>query len=516
MPLSRRQFLLGGASAAVLAACSGGDDDDATPSTTASTIPVTVPTTAAGATPLAGPPFALGVASGDPDASSVVLWTRLLGAEGDQPVVWELAIDDEFASRAAAGVARAVDEDGHSVRVVADGLEADTWYWYRFTAGDHVSPIGRTRTTPSSGADADRLRFAFASCQDWQDGHYSAHEHLAAEDIDLVVFLGDYIYEGGPSTTSPRRHDGPEVISLADYRARYALYKSDPNLQAAHARAPWLTIWDDHEVDNNHAGARPVAGASATDFAARRAAAYRAWWEHNATRLPKPTTDSLEIHRSLTWGTLASFFALDGRQYRDGQACGGELAASCAEREDPARSMLGNEQEAWISEAMPASASTWNVLANQTMLSPAPVDLGVTTLFNMDQWDGYPAAQARMLDVLGRSGNPVVITGDIHASAVGDLRVGDAIVGTELIGTSLTSAFPEGLAAFFEDAARSSGALMADAVHRGYVLCEVTPSTFRADYRVVASVLESRSPISTSSSWKISAGTPGVSPVGTG
>lgn len=511
MSITRRSFLVGGASALVLAACSGDDDGGASAPTT-STIPVTVPTTAAAETPLAGPPFALGVASGDPDASSVVLWTRLLGAEGAHPVVWELAADGDFDELIAAGVASAVADDGHSVHVVAAGLEPDTWFWYRFTSGDHVSPVGRTRTTPASGAEADGMRFAFASCQDWQDGHYAAHEHLAAENVDLIVFLGDYIYEGGASTASPRSHGAPEVISLDDYRARYALYKSDPNLQAAHGRAPWLTIWDDHEVDNNHAGSRPDGGAPDTDFSARRAAAYRAWWEHNATRLPKPAADALEIHRTLEWGALASFFALDGRQYRDDQPCGGELAASCTEREDPARTMLGVEQEAWIGEAMPASTSTWNVVANQTILSPAPIDLGVTTLFNMDQWDGYPAAQQRMFEILGRSRNPVVITGDIHASAVGDIRVGDTTVGTELIGTSLTSEFPADLAGFFEDAARSNGAQMADAVHRGYVVCEVTPSTFRADYRIVESVLEPKSPISTSSSWTISAGTPGVQP----
>ena len=510
MSLSRRQFLLGGASALVLAACSG--DDDAAPSSTSTTTePVTVPTTEPAATPLAAAPFLAGVASGDPDAESVVLWTRLLGAEGEHPVVWELASDDAFASLVAAGVATATSEDAHTVHVVADGLADDTWYWYRFTSGEHVSPVGRTRTTPRSGAEAERLRFAFASCQDWQDGHYSAHEHLAAEDVDLVVFLGDYIYEGGPSTTSPRSHDGPEVISVDDYRRRYALYKSDPNLQAAHARAPWLTIWDDHEVDNDHAGTSPDDGAPpGVDFTARRTAAYRAWWEHHPTRLPRPMGDALEIHRALEWGALATFFALDGRQYRTDQPCGGSLAATCVEREDVEATMLGAEQEAWIAEVLPGSATTWNVVANQTVMAPSPIELGPATLFNMDQWDGYPAAQRRMLEVLAQTSNPVVITGDIHASAVGDIRLDDEIVGTELVGTSLSSEFPADLAPFFEGAAVGAGAKMADAIHRGYVVCEVTPTTFRADYRIVESVLVPQSPVSTSSSWQITAGTPGV------
>jgi alkaline phosphatase D len=508
VPISRRSFLLGGASAVVLAACSGDDDEAARPSTTTTT-EVTVPPTTAPATRLAADPFGLGVASGDPDATSVVLWTRLLGAEGEHDVTWTVTRGDTVV---AAGVERATPEDAHAVHAVVGGLDPDGEYQYSFTCGDFTSPIGRTRTAPDG--DAERLRFAFASCQDWQDGHYSAHEHLAAEDVDLVVFLGDYIYEGGPSSTSPRQHDSPEVIDLDAYRGRYALYKSDPNLQAAHARAPWLVIWDDHEVDNDHAGSNQDDGAPpGVDFTARRSAAYRAWWEHNATRLPKPTADALEIHRSLEWGSLVSFFALDGRQHRSDQPCGGGLGAACPERDDPAASMLGAEQEAWIAEAMPASASTWNVVANQTVMAPSPIAVGPTTIFNMDQWDGYPAAQRRMLEVLARSSNPVVITGDIHASAVGDIELDDAIVASELVGTSMTSEFPADLAPFFESAAVAAGAQMADATHRGYVVCDVTPTTFRADYRIVESVLVPQSPISTSSSWQITAGTPGVTPL---
>lgn len=506
MPISRRSFVLGGASAVVLAACTSGDDDGAAPTTTTTTTPGTTPTTTAPATPLAAEPFGLGVASGDPDATSVVLWTRLLGAEGDHDVTWEVRRDDTLV---AAGVERATAEDAHTVHAVATGLEPDTEYRYVFHAGAFTSAEARTHTAPDG--DAERLRFAFASCQDWQDGHYSAHEHLAREDIDLVVFLGDYIYEGGPSTTSPRQHDTPEVIDLDGYRGRYALYKSDPNLQAAHARAPWLVIWDDHEVDNDHAGTSPDDGAPVgVDLVARRTAAYRAWWEHNATRLPKPTGNALEIRRTLVWGSLASFFALDGRQHRSDQPCGGSLGASCPARDDPAATMLGAEQEAWIAEALPASTARWNVVANQTVLTPSPIELGPTTLFNMDQWDGYPAAQRRMLEVLARSTNPVVITGDIHASAVGDIRLDDAVVGVELVGTSLSSAFPADLAPFFEGAAEAAGALMADATHRGYTVCEVTPTAFRADYRIVESVLVPQSPISTSSSWEITAGAPGV------
>jgi len=491
MPISRRTFLVGGASALVLAACSG-DDDDGSASPASTTTSTTMPTTTAPAVPLTADPFALGVASGDPDATSAVIWTRLLGAEGDHDVIWEV---DGVGS----GVARATPADGHTVRVVVDGLEPGTWHDYRFRAGDFTSPTGRTRS-----ATGDELRFAFASCQDWRDGLYAAHEHLAAEDVDLVVWLGDYIYEGGSSDSGIRPHDGPACETLDQYRARYALYRSDPNLRAAHARAPWFVTWDDHEVVNNHT--REV-------DPARRAAAYQAWWEHMPTRLPKPSPTGFEIHRSLEWGALAAFFALDGRQHRTPQPCGGSIVPACAERDDPEATMLGAAQEAWIAEALPASTATWNIVANQTVMAQSPIDLGPTTLFNMDQWDGYPAAQRRMLEVLGRSTNPVVITGDIHASAVGDIRLDDGVVGVELVGTSISSEFPADLAPFFESAAVAAGAQMADATHRGYVVCELTAERLRADYRIVESALVASSPVSTSSSWEITAGTPGVRPL---
>jgi alkaline phosphatase D len=497
VPISRRGFLVGGASALVLAACSGDDDEDAAPSTTTSQ--VTTPSTTPPATPLASPPFGIGVASGEPNATSVVLWTRLLGAVGDHDVTWTVRQGDRIV---ATGLERATAEDAHTVHALATGLEPDSTYEYTFRAGEFTSPIGRTHTTPDGAGE--RLRFAFASCQDWRDGYYAAHEHLAVEDVDLVVWLGDYIYEGPSSDDGIRPHDGPACETLDQYRGRYAQYRVDPNLQAAHARAPWFVIWDDHEVQNNYT--------SAVD-ATRRGAAYKAWWEHMPTRLPKPTADALDINRTLEWGGLASFFALDGRQHRTGQPCGGGIVADCPERVESDGSMLGAEQEAWVADAMPASTSTWNVVANQTVMAPSPIDLGVTTLFNMDQWDGYPAAQRRMLEVLARTANPVVITGDIHASAVGDIHLDDEVVGVELIGTSISSTFPADLAPFFENAAVEAGALMADATHRGYVVCEVTPETFRADYRVVESTLVESSPVSTSSSWEITAGTPGVRPL---
>jgi alkaline phosphatase D len=493
VPISRRSFLVGGASALALAACSSDDDEASAPPTSTTTAAPT--TTSAPAVPLTADPFSLGVASGDPDETGAVLWTRLVGAEGDHDVIWEV---DEVGS----GVVRATPDDAHSVRVVVDGLEPDRWYDYRFRSGAYTSATGRTK----AAGDADRLRFAFASCQDWQDGHYTSHAHLAEEDVDLVVFLGDYIYEGGVSEIGVRQHTSEACTTLDLYRARYALYKGDPNLQAAHARAPWFSIWDDHEVQNNYA---------VTVDPARRAAAYQAWWEHTPTRLARPEGGALEIHRTLTWGGLATFFGLDGRQHRDDQACAvdGDLGAACPERDEPDRTMLGAAQEAWLAEGLASSDTTWNVLANQTIFSTASVPLGDVEIMNLDQWDGYPAARDRVLESLAAADNVVIVTGDIHASAVNDVRRGDDIVAVELVGPGMSSSFPAQYATIFEIAAQAAGAPMVDAKHNGYVVCEVTKRRMTAAYRYVDSVLEPTAGISTATEWQIDAGTPGVRPL---
>jgi alkaline phosphatase D len=495
VPISRRSFLVGGASALVVAACSGDDDDEAAPASSSSTTTPAPTTTTAPAVALAADPFGLGVASGDPDETGVVLWTRLLGAEGDHDVIWEV---DEVG----AGVVRATPDDAHAVHVVVDGLEPGRWYDYRFRTGPFTSPTGRTRA-----AGGDELRFAFASCQDWQDGHYTSHAHLAEEDVDLVVFLGDYIYEGGVSEAAVRPHTSEACTTLDMYRARYALYKSDLNLQTAHTSAPWFAVWDDHEVQNNDTGG--------TADPARRAAAYQAWWEHTATRLPRPEGGALEIHRTLTWGGLATFFGLDGRQHRDDQACDvdGDLGAACPERDDPNRTMLGAAQEAWLTDGLASSATTWNVLANQTIFSPASVPLGDVEIMNLDQWDGYPAARERALTSIAAADNVVIVTGDIHASAVNDVRRGDDVVAVELVGPGLSSSFPAQYANIFEIAAEAAGAAMVDAHHNGYVVCEVTRRHLTATYRYVDTVLAPTAAISSATEWRIDAGTPGVKPL---
>jgi alkaline phosphatase D len=235
-------------------------------------------------------PFTLGVASGDPDHASVVLWTRLAPAPlepdgGMRPdpvaVAWEVAEDEGMRKVVRAGTATATPGFGHSVHAEVDGLRPDRWYWYRFRAGDARSPVGRTRTLPDPAADPGALRFAFASCQHYEAGLFTAYEQMARDELDLVVHLGDYIYEGAGTDRQVRRHHGGrEILTLTDYRVRHSQYRSDPMLQAAHARCPWFLTWDDHEVSNNYAADRSnKRGVSTADFLARRAAGYQAYYE---------------------------------------------------------------------------------------------------------------------------------------------------------------------------------------------------------------------------------------------
>jgi alkaline phosphatase D len=465
--------------------------------------------------------FSLGVASGDPIPGGVVLWTRLapepLAGGGmppvDVPVRWEVASDERFRRVVRAGHATASPRWAHSVHVDVRHLRPDARYFYRFRVGDQVSPVGRTRTAPARG-HGDRLRFLFASCQNWQDGFWPAWAFAPQEDPDLVVHLGDYIYEGGANPAAVRQHNSPEITTLDAYRNRYGLYKGDPALQGIHAACPWVVTWDDHEVENNYAGLLPQVPAEAPGFAARRAAAYQAWWEHQPVRLPPPTGPDLRIYRAVDWGKLARFHVLDTRQYRADQACGtNDIAPTCDERTAAGRTLLGVEQEAWLGRSLRKSRATWDVLANQIVITAMPLG---GPIFNLDQWDGYADARARFFDQLtaAGTGNPVVITGDIHAAGVGDL-VGEnsdgtpstQVRGTELVGTSISSGFPADLV---DVAEQLIGALphvrWVDARHRGYVRCDVDRNRLVASYQQAQTVLQPDAPVTTSRAWVVEAG----------
>lgn len=481
---------------------------------------------------IAAYPFTLGVASGDPLADRVVLWTRLApeplapdGSGGMAPepftVFWEIANDENFSSIVRAGAAVADPSLAHSVHVDVNGLAPDRWYFYRFHADGYVSPTARTRTMPAFDSSPSLLRFASASCQSWVQGYYTAHAGLAAEDIDFVSFLGDYIYENG-STGPVRSHDGPRIENLAGYRNRYGLYKGDPNLQAAHLGRPWIMTWDDHEVTNNYAGvfADENAAPSPTPFLELRAAAYQAWYEHQPVRLLPPKGSSYRIYRDFAFGDLIKFFALDTRQYRTDQECGDELNAKCPGFPNPDGQMIGAAQEAWLFDGLERSSSLWNVMAQGVVFAPTPIG----TQLNFDQWDGYPLARQRVVDFLSarEERNTVILTGDIHASGVGWLpgltpgapATYSEPLATEFVATGISSAsFDAGTAALVEILFQSYPHIeYFEAVSRGYVLHEVTRDEWRADFRFVDTVLEETSDISTAASFVVERGNPEAQP----
>ena len=466
-------------------------------------------------------PFTAGVASGDPTSGGIVLWTRLAPA-GDPPggriaVDWEVAHDEAFRRVARRGSVLAVPELGHSVHAEVDGLEPARTYWYRFIAGGEASPVGRTRTAPAGAVDA--VRFGFVSCQHWEQGLYTVYEHLAREDLDLVIHLGDYIYENAPAETGVRRHDGPEIFTLDDYRRRYAQYKTDPHLRAAHAAFPFVMSRDDHEVDNNYAGDHAAENAPPGDFMKRRAAAYQAYYEFMPLRRESmPDGPGQRIYRGIGFGPLLRFHVLDTRQYRTDQPCGDGYRADCPGAADPSATILGAAQERWLLDELGATRARWNVLANQVPFAPAArVRDGVREV-DMDKWTGYLAAREKVTAALRarRDANPVVITGDVHVSWVADVKDdyddGRApTVATEFVGTSISSG-GDGRATPGADnpMMRNNPHVRFFDARRGFVRCAVEADRFTADYRVVDYVSRPGAPVQTAASFVVENGTPGA------
>ncbi|WP_299409678.1 alkaline phosphatase D family protein [Acaryochloris sp. IP29b_bin.148] len=476
-------------------------------------------------------PFGLGVASGDPDANSVVLWTRIVPAPltgkpmpaVSIPVQWKIAADQQMQQIAQQGTVQAVPQSGHSVHVVADNLSPNQWYWYQFQVGKETSPIGRTRTLPAPDARADSLKLAYVSCQHYESGYYTAYQHLAAEDLDLVLHLGDYIYEGDPKSNRPRQHVGPNPVDLETYRWRYALYKSDPQLQAAHAAFPFICIWDDHEVENDYAKDESQDFADPAVFRRRRQAAYQAYYEHLPLRpTSQPQEAQLQLYRQFKYGDLAEFYCLDTRQYRDDQACdqngkgGGQVVLNCEERLDPKRSLLGFEQEQWLLQGLEKAYTTWTVIAQQMLM--AELQQGVPPLVAhwSDGWDGYAATRDRILNGIAQyqPANPVVIGGDIHSFWVTDLKSDfqdptSPILATEFVGTSISSGGPN--PNLFTSALKINPHIQFfESRYRGYVVCVITPDQWTAHFRVVDQVEKPGASIRTLASFQIQNGQPGA------
>ncbi len=434
-------------------------------------------------------------------------------------VKWRVATDEKMSRVVKRGTSIASPELAHSVHVEVRGLDPNRWYWYQFAAGKESSPIGRMRTAPALHSKIEQFNFAFASCQHYETGYFTAYDHMVKEEIDLIVHLGDYIYEGAGKPGLVRKHTGAEINSLSDYRNRHALYKTDPNLQKAHQLFPWIVTWDDHELDNNYAADKDQDGSPKEEVLERRANAYQAYYEHMPLRRASlPQGSKLLLYRRLTFGDLAEFSVLDTRQYRSDQPCGDGNKPQCPEALEEKATMLGPDQERWFLDGLGRSRARWNVIAQQVLMAKVDRMPGPQQTYALDQWSGYEAARKRVLNFMEqrRPSNPIVITGDIHSNWVCDLkadfdRAESRTLGTEFVGTSITSG--------------GDGSDMVPAVEkylpenphvkfynsqRGYVRCALTPEKLQTEYRVLTSVTKPGSPISTRATFVVENGKPGA------
>ena len=475
-------------------------------------------------------PFTLGVASGDPSPDGVVLWTRLAtepltggGLPPDEAydVHWRVASDANMLQVVQSGTATASPELAHSVHVEVNGLEPGRWYWYEFRAGSEVSSRGRSRTAVATAQGVDRLKFSFVSCQHYEHGYFSAFRHMAADDLDLVIHLGDYIYEAAGLPKRVRKHLGGELKTLEDYRNRYAQYRSDPDLQAAHQAFPWIVTWDDHEFDNNYAADVPEEkGPMPRDkFLARRAAAYQAYYEHMPLRRSSiPNGPNMQLYRRFVFGNLAQFDVLDTRQYRSDQPCGDGNKPRCDGVFAPNATIMGTQQEKWLFDGLDQSRALWNVIAQQVMVAPLDRVPGGDKILNMDKWGAYDTCLNRFMHFLdeGNPSNPLVLTGDIHNNWVNDLHLDFAdprskIVGTELVGTSIASGGDgSDWREDTEGVLRDNPFIRFFNDQRGYVRCLLSRTECRADYQVLDFVERPGGSISTRASFVVQDGVKGV------
>lgn len=520
--MTRRRFI-GGAVATgfgfstVLGACWDGDDDDGgdgSPDTTTSTEPPDLLDPIDHGEPVGEFPFGLGVASGDPDHSSVLLWTWLAG-EATRELLVEVALDETFESIVARASLTAEPAVGMSARIIVDGLNPDAVYWYRFVADGHITAPARTRTAPAPGQmPSEPVRVAQLSCMRKSAGYWSALADVADTAPDVVVHCGDYIYEDETGTIRPEQVTRP--VTLDDHRAVWRRYKVEPELQAAHAAAPWLAVWDDHEVENNYQGTDPGDPPEGEAFLAQRSAAYRAWWEFTPTRVPQPPDNAvnLRIYRHVDWGALTRFVLLDTRQYRDDQPCtegliGGDLGPRC--EETATVTMLGAHQETWFDDTATTHDAVWTTVVQQVVLHQWRF-AGGNAIWNLDQWDGYTGARDRLMGTLAQAPNPVVLSGDVHSSWASDLladfddRDSDA-VGVEFVAPGVSSSIPSSL--------RNVGPLIelssphiawSQTTKRGWVLHTVGADEWRTEYRLVDDPTRADSAVPTAKRFSVRAG----------
>jgi alkaline phosphatase D len=489
-----------------------------------------------------GDPFSLGVASGAPRSDGFVLWTRLApeplsddpaapgGMSGaDVTISYEIAADDAMNNIVRRGEVIAERAFAYSVHLDAGGLAPGRQYWYRFRSGDAVSSVGRAITLPAPGTMAERLRFGFVSCSNYEHGYFSAYRHLADEQPEFVLFLGDYIYETVEEKRPiVRRHaDGIVAATLPGYRSRYAQYRLDPDLQRLHAQVPALVTWDDHEVQNDYADKWSEYFDDPTQFLVRRAAAYQAFYEHMPVRpiLSRPDGPVMRLYDRFTYGDLVEISLLDGRQYRSREACyrppddgGGhfETDASCPERLDAGRSMLGFAQEAWLFSALAHSKTQWNLIAQDVLMAQLRKKQDSGDAFWTDDWNGYPACRTRLLQHISdaKVSNPVVAGGDIHSFFANDLWLdfndpSSPVLATEFVGTSISSYGPpyEPIAQRLPD---NPHVHFFESRRRGYVCVDLEPARMQVRMRVVSDAHDPNADIATLKTFAVESGHPGV------
>ena len=503
------------------------------------------------------PPFQLGVASGDPAPDGFVIWTRLAPEPMDTAylgqtifeVAWEVAEDSAFSRILKQGMSWARPHLAHSLHVEVDGLAPAREYFYRFRLGRYESATGRALTCPPADATSEKLRFSFASCAHYEQGYFSAYRHMAADRPDLILMLGDYIYEDAWGERRVRQFNTLEAVTLEDYRHRYTQYRTDPDLQAAHAACPWLVTWDDHEVDNDYVGTTSehelCGGAPVREaFPARRAAAYQAWYEHMPVRPSRlGPAMAIRIYGATDWGRLARFYVLDTRQYRSVQVC---PATATAERcdfakgrkilfggagganfidpneagcktalADESRTVLGEAQEQWLDGALGESAAAWNIIAQNVLLMTVTEGTADAPRLYSDAWAGYPPARERLFAMLAkrRAANPVVLTGDIHSFWVNELaNAAGAPVGVELVTSSIATSTYDKTATL----PLNPGTKFHDGMHNGYVHCELTRDALRADIVTIENREDPRSGANVVATFEISSGDPHAWRIGAG
>ncbi len=485
------------------------------------------------ASPIGANPFTLGVAAGDPWPDGFVIWTRLAPRPLDEhggmphaivPVRWEVAEDEGFRRVVRSGEVLARPELAHSVHVELGGLRPHRHYWYRFSvAGSDSSPVGRARTAPPSGAMVDRMRIAVAGCQHWEAGFFDAWGHLSREpDLDLVFHYGDYIYEGAARPLGQnvvRQHVGGEIYSLDDYRRRHAQYKTDPNLQAAHAAAAFAVSFDDHEIDNNWAGELDQDGTPPELFLLRRLVGLQAWYEHMPIRRAQlPGAQGITAYRRLDFGRLLRMHVLDTRSHRSDQPCNDGKLQPCPIEAHVSPTMLGSRQESWLDQGL-ANDAGWNLLAQQVLVMPYQrFRPGETTPFtSYDTWDGYRPARARLVDSIRRNRltNVVIASGDFHRNFVGTLPERDEEpegrqVAVEFLSTSISSNGNGGpLPEVARELVQNPHIDMINNI-RGYHMYDISPRLWKTEIKVMDQVQSAGGRISTLASYVVAPDRPAI------